>query len=381
MVESQAGESPAFAAIVPAEDGNVIVSWVRDISTFFSPRHVRANKFSPSGAPVWSGPVYVFDAVSVPIAHTPRLVGNGAGGAVIYWQYSGVSFDCYVQHLDAVGLELFSHNGQTVATSTARHHLDPSLSYISETGESIVFWNERNLNQTQWGIYAQKLSATGARMWGDNGRELLPVNTVYKSFPRSAPCSDGAMVFLNDEPTGLFDEDRVISMRLDGEGNQVWPGGIIEVSSLLSEKAHLPLTSDDSGVVELIWEDRRSGNRDIYGQNVNPDGTLGPAISAVGPACVNLVGIPRLLPSHPNPFNPRTSVVCAIDRPRQVRISVCDLTGRRLVVMADRMFEAGIHTFSWNGRDTADRAVAAGTYLVQLESENLVASRKILMVR
>lgn len=396
-VETQAGESPAFAQIIPGVDGNVIVSWVRDISTFFSPRHVRANMFDASGAAVWSAPVNVFDAGSVPIAHWPSLVPDGSGGAVVYWHYSSAAFNCHVQHLDTAGNELFPHNGQTVSTSTTMNHLDPALVYNQATGESIVFWNERNLSQSQWGIYAQKLSATGERMWGNTGLVLLPVSTLYRSFPRAVPHADGAMVFLTDEPTGMFDEDRVIGMRLDGDGNHVWPSEIVEVSTVPSEKSRLPITSDTSGVVKLIWEDGRNGNRDVYGQNVNPDGTLGPAVTAVGEGSADgnrdgdghgnvngngdAASRHMLLPSYPNPFNPQTSITFHLERPRPVRISVHSLSGEQVVVLADRQYGPGTHAVIWNGRGGLGRAVASGTYLVRLEADKTVEMQKIMLVR
>jgi len=396
-VETQPGESPAFAQIIPAADGNVIVSWVRDISTFFSPRHVRANMFDASGAAVWTAPVNLFDAGSVPIAHWPRMVPDGSGGAVVYWHYSSAAFNCYVQHLDAAGNELFPHNGQTVSTSTTMNHLDPALAYNQTTGESIVFWNERNPSQTQWGIYAQKLSATGTRMWGNTGLVLLPVSTLYRSFPRAVQYGNGAMVFLTDEPTGMFDEDRVIGMRLDGDGNHVWPGEIVEVSTVPSEKSRLPITSDTSGVVKLIWEDGRNGNRDVFGQNVNPDGTLGPAVTAVGDDTADgnrdgngegdvngdsdTVSRRMLLPGYPNPFNPQTSITFHLDRPRSVRISVSSLSGQQVAVLTDQQYGAGTHAVTWHGRDGLGHAVASGTYLVRLEAENTFEMQKIMLVR
>ncbi len=71
-------EKPAFQQVVPAENGKVIVSYVRNIASFSSPRHVRAVKVSTTGAILW-GPVAVYDAASVPIAHWPQMMPDGAG--------------------------------------------------------------------------------------------------------------------------------------------------------------------------------------------------------------------------------------------------------------------------------------------------------------
>jgi hypothetical protein len=379
-VEAPPGEKPGFVDIVPANDGDVIVSWVRDISTFLSYRHVRANKYSSTGTAVWSGPVSVYDAASVPIAHLPRLTADGAGGALVCWHSSpGSFFNSYVQHLDTAGAELLPHNGVVVSTTANMHHLDPSLSYNQDTGEAVVFWNERNSNQSQWGIYAQKLSAAGARAWGDGGLVLLPVNTIYKSFPRSLPAGDGAMVFLMDEPTGLYNEDRVIGMRLDATGHQVWPVSPLVVSSYLSGKSRLPVALASNGMAILVWEDDRQGTVDVYGQNVNPDGSLGASLSAAGESGTSRR--PLLGGNHPNPFNPRTTISYVLPVRARVKLSIFDLTGSLVRTLVDEMQGPGAHTVSWSGIDGQGRPVPSGVYACRLEAGDSVETKSMVLIK
>jgi hypothetical protein len=181
-----------------------------------------------------------------------------------------------VQHLDQDGNELFPSNGVAVSTTAGMHHIDPALAISPTGGEIFLFWNERVSNQSQWGIFAQKISSAGARLWGDGGLELLAVNTVFKSFPRAAGLDDGAAVFLTDEPSG---SDRLLGIRLDSAGNSVWGLSPVVVSSASSSKSRYPLTRSDDGVVKLVWEDDRNGSTDLYAQSIHPDGSLGtPAV-------------------------------------------------------------------------------------------------------
>jgi hypothetical protein len=46
-------EKPGFCSVVAADNGSYIVMWLRDISTFASPRHLRAQKFDANGNPMW----------------------------------------------------------------------------------------------------------------------------------------------------------------------------------------------------------------------------------------------------------------------------------------------------------------------------------------
>lgn len=278
------GETPAFVEIVPSDSGSFIATWVRDISTFFSERHIRAQKFSAAGDRLW-GPnsVSIYDASSVPIAHVPRIVSDHNGGAVIAWHSAPTTiFNAHVQRLNSDGVELFAHNGVTVSTSTSRNHLDPSLLFDSADEVIYTFVNERNGGQSQWGIYGQKFDAAGARQWGDEGLEMIPVSPVLVGSPRSVLGPSGPMIFLIEQPTGVFGQDRVIGMSFDSDGTPLWTGQPIEVAALLSGKARLPVAATPSGGAIAIWEDERIDASDVYGQRVAPDGSLGPQL-ATGP--------------------------------------------------------------------------------------------------
>jgi hypothetical protein len=263
--------------VIAAESGNVIVSWLRDIKSFTSQRFVRAEKFGSNGASVWGAPVSVYDAASVPIGYEPKLQTDLAGGAILVWHASVSNlFNSFVQHLAANGAELFPHNGVSVSTTANMHHLDPSGALNPNTNEIFVFWNERNSAQSQWGIFGQKFSALGARMWGSGGLVVLPVNAVNKLLPQTVAFADGAMVFHLQDSGGPPNTYNAIGHRLDGAGNKVWNGGApLLVSSVVSNKARLTPVADAAGFTRVVWEDYRSGGSDIYGQALGADGVLG----------------------------------------------------------------------------------------------------------
>jgi hypothetical protein len=270
---------PGWPDIVAAGNGDVIISWVADLSLYSLEKYLRAEKFRADGGSAWGGPVTVFDAYPLPFAHFPRIAADGNGGAFLAWHY--VPFFIYnsaVQHLDADGNELWGHNGVDVSTGPFYNHIEPTMSFDSATGDLLVFWDERNEFQSAWGVYGQKFSVDGRRMWGDQGLELLPVDRVPKRFLRSVPCENGAMLFFIDQPKSHSYEDRVMGMRVESNGKLLWPNGTVEVGSYLSVKGHPAIAVNDSGAATLVWDDERNGNWDtvdIYGQKVNADGTLG----------------------------------------------------------------------------------------------------------
>lgn len=382
-IVSDPGLSPGFPDVIPADDGSVIVSWVKDMSTYYSDRHLRAERFSSAGASVWGGPTSVYDANPVPLGYHPRIQSDGNGGLVWAWHASeGNYHQSRYQRLDAFGAEAFAHNGVKVTNLAGQHHIDPALAFDEEAGCGYVFWNERNAAQSQWGIYAQKVTPYGALEWGNNGHVLLPVSTLYRSFPRAVPCEGGAMVFVADEPTGMYGEDRLIGGRVDVDGNFVWPGNFIEVSSLLSDKSRYPtvITSDDMAI--LVWEDDRGGTVDLYAQNVNLDGTLGIDPSHVIDRFANLSI--RLDQNVPNPFQQSTRfAVTLAPGMTNSRLLLYDSSGR--VIRSYRLpaTTAGATMIEWDGRDDRGGLLPGGIYFYQLMGPRGAESarRQAILVR
>ena len=275
-IPAQGTEKPAFCELVASDHGAWIVGWVRDITSFSSPRHIRAQKFAASGAPLWPTPVAVLDAGPVPIAYQPVVQSDGEGGALFAWHRAPASlFDCHVQRLDATGAELFAHNGVRCSTKPNRNKIGPTLSYAPTSGEMLVFWNERNAAQSQWGISGQKISPAGARMWGDEGLELLPLDGVVKSEPVSVPFGTGAELFYLDQPHTPLPDARVLALRVDNAGQTLWGGAPVVLCASLSWKDDLEASRDAAGGAQLAWEDERVDGGDVLAQNVHPDGTLG----------------------------------------------------------------------------------------------------------
>ena len=57
------------------------------------------------------------------------------------------------------------------------------------------------------------------------------------------------------------------------------------------------------------------------------------------------------------------------------------MTGKRIVVLANHAFEAGAYTMDWQGKDQQGRAVASGTYLLRMITDDVLKSEKMMLVR
>jgi hypothetical protein len=362
-IAGNTGESPAFSRIVPGDNGSMIIGFIRDIHSYTSPRHFWAQKLSSAGAPLWgSRPLVVFDAYALPMGYQPIVQADTFGGALFCWhRHDGSVYNSLVQHIDYDGMERFAHNGVAITTAGSQYNLDPTLAYDVATQESFVFWNTRNTQQSRWGINGQKLDFWGNRMWTDTGVVLQPITTTWVGLPRAVPYAGGAEVLYFYEPSSM--QDQIVAWRLDSAGHSVWGSTATQVSSTLSGKSRLPVDIRADGVTIAIWEDTRGGTPDVYGQSLNPNGTLGINPASAGDAAAIMAG---RIANAPNPFSNMTRILLPARASTgfDTQIRILDASGRmvRALVMGP-----GSGSVLWDGRDEQGASLPAGAYFYRID--------------
>jgi len=88
-----------------------------------------------------------------------------------------------------------------------------------------------------------------------------------------------------------------------------------------------------------------------------------------------------LLAPSPNPFNPSVRVAFELARPGRARVTVHDLNGALVSVLADGVRTIGRHDLEWRGRRDDGRAAPAGVYIVRLSTTDGVDTRKVSLIR
>lgn len=289
--------------MVPSDNGSVIVAWVREFSSSSSAlRHIVAQKFGPTGAPIWNNgePVTICDQ-SVPFATLGLPYGRVAltatpgGGAALAWfdVRAGANTQAvYTQRIDGAGLPLWAANGVAVSTDTTRVRIDPAITHDS-TG-TWIFWRELDnaTAPTQWGVYAQRIDSAGTRVFGDTGAAIRPMSGVNATFVRASAADGAATAFWFEEPSGPTGGQLLVGSRIDATGAPIWNTGTVTACSLQSAKnfAKHPLdTTPDGGIARdgaamaltseghalLTWQDNRTDADDLFAQRVLRSGQLG----------------------------------------------------------------------------------------------------------
>jgi len=268
-------------------DGFILQMLVAQGQYYYSPKYLYAQKFDINGYMIWSGPngVAVQAAGGFGPQMRPDIESDGAGGAYSFWYDSRSNIlHAYAQHILNDGSMAWTANGVVVSTTAGHLQMSPACVPILSTGDLMLFYENTNSDQSMSGLYGQKFNSAGVRQWGNGGIAFVPMTAEPKMLVRANCVENDAVVTYLENPPGNFFLDYLMAMRVDGLGSQVWDPSPVTMSSTLSDKGYNSACANVAGQVIAAWQDKRvDPDGDIYLQNINADGTLGPAIPPLTP--------------------------------------------------------------------------------------------------
>ena len=80
--------------------------------------------------------------------------------------------------------------------------------------------------------------------------------------------------------------------------------------------------------------------------------------------------------NFPNPFNAQTRLRFGLPEPGEVSITVWDMHGRRVDVIERSVYQSGHFETVWHAGSQP-----SGIYLVRMQTDGFIATRKVLLVR
>ena len=83
-----------------------------------------------------------------------------------------------------------------------------------------------------------------------------------------------------------------------------------------------------------------------------------------------------LYQNYPNPFNPRTNISFYLPNASNVKLKVLNILGETIEILINDELSSGLHSVSFDGRN-----LASGVYLITFESNQLILSRKMLLLK
>jgi len=85
--------------------------------------------------------------------------------------------------------------------------------------------------------------------------------------------------------------------------------------------------------------------------------------------------------NFPNPFNPTTTIAYSIPENSEVKLTIYNLTGRRIIDLVQGQINAGIYSVNWDGINDTGHPVSSGLYLYTIETDNFRAMKKMIYMK
>ena len=85
--------------------------------------------------------------------------------------------------------------------------------------------------------------------------------------------------------------------------------------------------------------------------------------------------------AYPNPFNPSTTLRYDLPTGSNVTLTVHDVLGREVAILADGFTAAGSHQTIWYGRNQRGTGVPSGVYIARLVTPEFTQSTKMVFLK
>jgi hypothetical protein len=303
--------------IVSDANGGAIIAWT-DRRGDGNESGIYAQRIDADGAPIW-----VMDGVAVcSVAGDysywvrPEVASDGAGGAIVIWQWEGVyaqridesgvaqwsldgvltsatggssklasddtggaiiawliwgdfEFDVYTQRLDGDGVAQWGPSG--VMIGAGESDSAQPLDVMSDgQGGAVAAWGDFSAQ-----IYVQRVGEDGNTIWTPGGINLRnPADPHSQWEPKLAPDGTGGVIVSWFEYIGGSYNHDIYVQRIDEGGDVKWGEGGVEMCVLPSDQRDSRICADGTGGAIVVWGDERSGNADVYAMRVNSVGRV-----------------------------------------------------------------------------------------------------------
>lgn len=280
--------------MIPDGAGGVYLSWIReltDTSTNIYLQHFNSNGnrlLDSNGIQLNQNDAYLYSTVKL---------CTYSGGVIATWdrQLSDDSniplyAQVFAQKFNSAGVAQWAANGVPVCLTNS-FRATPNIISDGNNGAFISFPDSRNSGIDAAGdfnnidIFAQRLSSTGSRLWGDGG--LAVTTAPFNQFSyggglnfSTTMISDGAGGFILAYEDYRNDNDgdgNIYLQRLNGSGTKQWATNGVAVSGQTNfYKNNLSLVSDGANGAIASWSVFNNAifSGSLYGQRITGEGAV-----------------------------------------------------------------------------------------------------------
>ena len=345
--------------------GGAVVTW-HDYR-FGTNYDIFAQRVSASGTPLWT-----VDGVAICIEEIdqsfPTIASDGSGGAFVTWaDPRDGDLDIYGQRVNAAGATQWTVDGIGLCTA-AGGQSGPAL-VEDGAGGVIITWNDSRNGAAD--IYVQRVNAAGAALWAPDGVELCAASNHQTTSTLVDDGAGGAIVAWQDFRSGVAD---IYAQRVSASGAPQWADDGVAVCAASGIQSAPAISPGGVGVAFVTWYDyREPSDADIYAQRVVDP----PTVAGDSPPLVAVT----VLPNYPNPFTSTTELEIGIVKASAIEIDVFDVAGRKVRTQTFAQRSAGWRKLVFDGRDEMGRLLPSGVYFYRVRASGTAVVRKMVIVR
>ena len=268
-------------------DNIVFLTYEKTGSGFYTDKEMYVVGYTKDGIQV--GPeAQLMASQSFQVTYLHHVVPDGMGGGYAYMWHPGIgsAFNTYVYHYDGNGANTI-HNPDGCAVHSmdpANYYLDAYATVDPVSHDIIIAYIQVDANiQSNDRIFINRITPSGETLWGD-GIMAVDYNGVPYGNLRVDAFEDGSGFTLVYEKASASNNysSTVEAIGFDMEGNQLW-------SKTLSSNVYSKSMCENSAGFHLgqnivAWVNSVDGG--LYGQNIGPDGTMGPIDPVIPTTCL-----------------------------------------------------------------------------------------------
>lgn len=271
-----------FALMVPGLYNTVLVAFEKEnwAYTYYYEKEIWVVGFSPEGGQI-APEAQLMAPYTMGGSYAHYVVPDGANGGYAYMWHAGIggAFNTYVFHFDEYGSSTISGlDGVSVhSTDPANYYLDAYATADPISHDLIIAYIKTDAStQSQDRIYMNRITPTGEKVWGEGILAVDYAGDTYSDI-RVDAFEDGSGFSLIYNKGNY--NTTVEAIGFDMNGNQLW-------TKRMSTNSYSRAMCENStgfhlGQNVVVWVN--SANGGVYGQNIGPDGTMGPIEPPVPP--------------------------------------------------------------------------------------------------
>ncbi|MGJ8636999.1 MAG: GC-type dockerin domain-anchored protein [Phycisphaerales bacterium] len=260
LVEGVSSNMRIFS-VVPTTNGGAYIFWDSPLAYT---RLIYTMLVNADGSNAWDSHLQIVAPPpgTASSRHTdPVAISDHNGGALLVFTHgfeTGTTpAPLLYQHILPDGSLAQPIEGTRISTSTHRQYF-PKITTDPITGDLFVLWMEGQMQSAT--VRAQRLTQSGAPLWGEQGIEIAPFDFTFGSYD-SVWLDNQLAVF-------VADQTQVHYHAVDASGTQHAPHLVGD--STMTE--NIRAVESNNGFI-ISWED----DGYLAAQRVNPDGRLGNA--------------------------------------------------------------------------------------------------------